>query len=45
MLVVFRVASGGAASSVLAVGAGTIADIWQVRERGKSMGWFYLGPL
>ncbi|KAG0127459.1 major facilitator superfamily domain-containing protein [Tuber indicum] len=45
MLVVFRVASGGASSSVQAVGAGTIADIWQVSERGKAMGWFYLGPL
>ncbi|RPB02471.1 MFS general substrate transporter [Choiromyces venosus 120613-1] len=45
MLVVFRIASGGAASSAQAVGAGTIADIWQVSERGKAMGWFYLGPL
>jgi len=45
MLVVFRVASGGAASSVQAIGPGTIADIWQVCERGKSMGWFYLGML
>ncbi len=28
-----------------ALGAGTIADIWAVRERGKAMGIFYLGPL
>ena len=28
-----------------AVGAGTIADIWEVKERGKAMGIFYLGPL
>ena len=28
-----------------AVGAGTIADIWEVKERGKAMGVFYLGPL
>jgi MFS family permease len=30
---------------VQAVGAGTIADIWEVKERGKAMGIFYLGPL
>lgn len=45
MLIVFRVLSGGAAASVQAVGAGTIADIWEVRERGRAMGIFYLGPL
>lgn len=31
--------------SSLAVGAGTIADIWVVRERGRAVGFFYLGPL
>lgn len=45
MLIVFRVLSGGAAASVQAVGAGTIADIWESRERGRAMGFFYLGPL
>lgn len=45
MLIVMRVFSGGAAASVQAVGAGTIADIWEVRERGRAMGIFYLGPL
>lgn len=45
MLIVMRVFSGGAAASVQAVGAGTIADIWEARERGKAMGIFYLGPL
>ncbi|USP78866.1 hypothetical protein yc1106_06140 [Curvularia clavata] len=45
MLIVFRVFSGGAAASVQAVGAGTIADIWQPKERGRAMGLFYLGPL
>jgi multidrug resistance protein len=45
MLIVMRTLSGGAAASVQAVGAGTIADIWEVRERGKAMGIFYLGPL
>lgn len=45
MLIVLRMLSGGAAASVQAVGAGTIADIWEPRERGKAMGIFYLGPL
>lgn len=45
MLIVFRVFSGGAAASVQAVGAGTIADIWESKERGRAMGFFYLGPL
>jgi multidrug resistance protein len=45
MLIVCRVLSGGAAASVQAVGAGTIADIWQSKERGRAMGLFYLGPL
>lgn len=45
MLIVMRVLSGGAAASVQAVGAGTIADIWEPKERGKAMGIFYLGPL
>ncbi|RPB25071.1 MFS general substrate transporter [Terfezia boudieri ATCC MYA-4762] len=30
---------GGSAGAVQAVGAGTIADIWEVRERGQAMGW------
>jgi multidrug resistance protein len=45
MLIVVRTLSGGAAASVQAVGAGSIADIWEVRERGRAMGIFYLGPL
>ncbi|KAI1140316.1 MFS general substrate transporter [Hypoxylon sp. FL0543] len=45
MLIVFRILSGGAAASVQAVGAGTIADVWEPRERGRAMGYFYLGPL
>ena len=45
MLIVMRMLSGGAAASVQAVGAGTIADIWEPRERGRAMGIFYLGPL
>jgi multidrug resistance protein len=45
MLIVFRLFGGGASASVQAVGAGTIADIWEPRERGNAMGIFYLGPL
>lgn len=45
MLIILRMLGGGASASVQAVGAGTIADIWEVRERGKAMGIFYLGPL
>jgi len=45
MFVVMRILSGGASASVQAVGAGTIADIWAVKERGRAMGFFYLGPL
>ncbi|KAL9588037.1 MAG: hypothetical protein Q9203_003156 [Teloschistes exilis] len=45
MLVITRLLGGGAAASVQTVGAGTIADIWEVKERGKAMGVFYLGPL
>jgi multidrug resistance protein len=45
MLIVMRMLSGGASASVQAVGAGTIADLWDPRERGRAMGIFYLGPL
>ena len=45
MLIIMRILGGGAAASVQAVGAGTIADIWEPRERGRAMGIFYLGPL
>lgn len=38
MLIVFRVLGGGAAASVQAVGAGTIADLWEPFERGRAMG-------
>lgn len=45
MFVVMRLLSGGASASVQAVGAGTIADIWESKERGRAMSIFYLGPL
>ncbi|KAI9038597.1 uncharacterized protein KD926_010642 [Aspergillus affinis] len=45
MLIVMRMLSGGASASVQAVGAGTIADLWDTHERGRAMSIFYLGPL
>lgn len=45
MFIITRVLAGGACASVQAVGAGTMADLWEVRERGKAMGIFLLGPL
>jgi len=45
MLIVMRLLGGGCSASVHAVGAGTIADVWEVRERGRAMSMFYLGPL
>ncbi|RDW91362.1 MFS general substrate transporter-64 [Coleophoma crateriformis] len=45
MLTAMRALSGGASASVQAVGAGSIADLWESKERGKAMGFFYLGPL
>ncbi|KAI5963023.1 uncharacterized protein KGF55_002815 [Candida pseudojiufengensis] len=44
-LIVLRVLQGGSSASVQAVGAGTIADLYAPQERGKAMGWYYLGPL
>ncbi|KAJ5564756.1 hypothetical protein N7513_000998 [Penicillium frequentans] len=45
MLIVMRMLMGGASASVQAVGAGSIADLWEVHERGHAMSIFYLGPL
>ncbi|KAJ5337825.1 Major facilitator superfamily domain general substrate transporter [Penicillium brevicompactum] len=45
MFIIMRMLSGGASASVQALGAGSIADIWDSRERGRAMGIFFLGPL
>jgi MFS family permease len=45
MFIALRLLSGACSASVQAVGAGTVADIWEPRERGKAMGIFYLGPI
>lgn len=44
-LMVCRFLAGGFASSVQAVGAGTISDIYVATQRGRAIGYFYLGPL
>ncbi|EGV65333.1 MFS general substrate transporter [Yamadazyma tenuis] len=44
-LIVFRVLCGGCSASVQSVGAGTIGDLYVPSERGRAMGWYYLGPL
>lgn len=45
VFLVMRFFTGGAASAALSVGAGTIADIWEPKERGRAMGYYLLGPL
>jgi len=44
-LIILRVFQGGCSASVQAVGAGTISDLYEPKERGRAMGWYYLGPL
>lgn len=45
MLTVFRSLQACGASSGQSLGAGVIADIIQVSERGKAYGFFSMGPL
>ena len=45
MLLAMRFLSASAASSFQSVGAGTVADMWEPRERGAAMGIYYLGNL
>ncbi|KAI5462372.1 major facilitator superfamily domain-containing protein [Mariannaea sp. PMI_226] len=45
MLIIFRLAAGGASASAHSTGAGSIADLFEVYERGRAMSIFYLGPL
>ena len=44
MLLGLRVAQAIGGSSVLAVGAGSISDLFPPSERGTAMGWYILGP-
>lgn len=45
MLLAMRFLSASAVSSFQSVGAGTVADMWEPRERGAAMGIYYLGNL
>ncbi|TPX39892.1 hypothetical protein SeLEV6574_g06935 [Synchytrium endobioticum] len=44
MLLGLRIAQAIGGSSVLAVGAGTISDLFAPAERGTAMAWYILGP-
>ena len=43
--IILRVLCGASSASVQSVGAGTIADLYAPEERGKNLGYFYLGAL
>src|SRR5947209_4085968 len=45
MFLVFRILAGATAASVQAVGAATVADVWDLSHRGRAMGAFFLGPM
>ena len=44
VLIVMRLLIGGCLVSVQTVGAATVADLWEPKERGLAMGVFFLGP-
>lgn len=44
-LLVLRMVQASGSSSVIAIGAGTIADLTVPSQRGKYMGWFAVGSL
>ncbi|KAJ4349417.1 uncharacterized protein N0V89_008032 [Didymosphaeria variabile] len=44
-MIVFRFLSGLGGSAPLAVGGGTLSDVWSNEERGKAMGIYTLMPL
>lgn len=43
--IVFRMLCGASSASVQSVGAGTIADLYIAEERGRNLGYYYLGAL
>ncbi|OAD66086.1 hypothetical protein PHYBLDRAFT_152885 [Phycomyces blakesleeanus NRRL 1555(-)] len=45
MFIVFRGFSAIGSSSVMSMGAGTLADIFEPHERGKAFAWYTCGPL
>lgn len=45
MFFVMRAIQASGSSSVLAVGGGSLSDVFHSGERGSAFGLFYLGPL
>ncbi|KAI8371749.1 major facilitator superfamily domain-containing protein [Radiomyces spectabilis] len=45
MFIVFRGFSAIGSSSVMSMGAGTLADIFEPHERGRAFAWYTCGPL
>jgi multidrug resistance protein len=44
-LLVMRILQACSSSAASAVGAGSVADVFFIHERGRKMGYFLLGPL
>ncbi|KAI1082135.1 MFS multidrug resistance transporter [Whalleya microplaca] len=45
MFIAMRLLAGGASAPVQALGAATVADLWELKERGRAMGIFMLGAM
>lgn len=45
MFIVMRLLVGATSSPVQALGAGSVADLWDLEERGRAMGVFLLGAM
>jgi len=45
MLIAFRVIGAGGSSAMLAIAAGTLADLYEPAERGVKVGIYYSCPL
>ncbi|KAJ1648972.1 hypothetical protein IWQ61_009797, partial [Dispira simplex] len=45
LLLAMRLIQSLGSSSVMAVGAGSICDIYEAKQRGRALGLFYLGAL
>ncbi|KAI8871244.1 MFS general substrate transporter [Ramicandelaber brevisporus] len=41
----FRLVQGVGVSAVMAIGAGSIADVYEPHERGTALGLYFIGPL
>ncbi|ORY01798.1 MFS general substrate transporter [Basidiobolus meristosporus CBS 931.73] len=45
MFIVMRILQSSGSSAAMAVGAGSISDMFYLEERGTAMGLFFIGPL